>query len=257
MSSAEATVDPYFAIDADTLRDALDPVTALVNECKIHLDGDGWRITAVDPANVGMIDLEIGTEAFDGYTGDGEVIGVNLDRLTDVLSMADGDDTVDIELDTETRKLGISIGGLSYTLALINPDSIRQEPDIPDLNLPATYVAEGRELSRAVTAADLCSDHVEMRGPDGDTFEIVAEGDTDDVEVTIDGEGLLSGAHTGEGPVESLFSLDYLEDMAQPIGADTEVSVVLGSEMPVKLRYSLADGRVSVVNMLAPRVQSE
>ena len=38
---------------------------------------------------------------------------------------------------------------------------------------------------------------------------------------------------------------------------DAEVSLLLGSEMPVKLRYSLSNGHVEVVNMLAPRIKSE
>jgi len=171
--------------------------------------------------------------------------------------MADSDDMVQMELDEETRKLHIAIDGLEYTLALISPDTIRQEPDIPDLDLDGTYVATAAELGRAVTAADLCSDHIEVVGVDADELQFAAAGDTDDVEITVDGDRLISGQHSGDGAVASLFSLDYLDDMTTPMPSDAEVSLRVGQEFPVKLRYSLADGSVSVVNMLAPRVQSE
>jgi proliferating cell nuclear antigen len=243
-------------VEADTLAAALDSVSVLVDECKIHLNADGLEIRAVDPANVGMVDMALNASAFAHYEADGGVIGVNLDRLEDVLGMADSDDMARLNLDEEARKLVIVIGGLEYTLALIDPDSIRQEPDIPDLELPATYVFEGDELGRAVTAADLVSDHIDIRAEDETQLVIAAEGDTDDVEVTVAEDDLLSGRLDGDR-AESLFSLNYLKSMAGPIDGDTEVSLVAGNEMPLKLRYSMHEGDVSVTNMLAPRIQSE
>jgi proliferating cell nuclear antigen len=52
-------------VDAETLRTALDSVSVLVDECKIHLEEDGFSIRAVDPANVGMVDLTLDREAFE------------------------------------------------------------------------------------------------------------------------------------------------------------------------------------------------
>ena len=75
----------------DTLQDTLDPVSALVDECKIRLNEDGLSIRAVDPANVGMVDMSLAKSAFESYEADGGVIGVNLDRFEDVLSMGDSD----------------------------------------------------------------------------------------------------------------------------------------------------------------------
>lgn len=244
-------------VQADVLEDTLAPVRALVAECKIHCEPDGLEIRAVDPANVGMVDLDLDAGAFASYSADGGLIGVDLDRLADVVGMADAGDMVHLDLDEETRTLDISIGGLDYTLALINPDSIRQEPDLPDLDLPATYVLEAQEVSRAVSAADLVSDHIEIVGASSGEVRFVADGDTDDVEVTVGEAGLMSGRHNGDGPVASLFSLDYLNDMAGVIDSDGELSLRVGQEFPVKMRYSAVDGALEVVNMLAPRVQSE
>ena len=202
---------------------------------------------------MGMADVSLPERAFESYEADGGVIGVNLDRLQDVLSMGSSGDLAKLELNEETRKLHIQIGELSYTLALIDPDSIRKEPDIPDLELPADVAFEGSELSRAVTAADLVGDHVSLSAdPDDETFVVSAQGDTDDVKVEL-GNDDLADADVTEG-AESLFSLDYLEDMARPIGSDVIVSFRLGSEMPVKFRYT--NGGARVQHLLAPRIQS-
>src|SRR6056297_4225595 len=215
-------------VSADTLKAALDSVSVLVDECKIHLEDDGLEIRAVDPANVGMVDLRLDAAAFESYETDGGLIGVNLSRLEDIAGMADSGQLVHLELDEETRKLHIAIDGLEYTLALIDPDSIRQEPDLPDLDLAAEIVIEGRDIDRAVTAADMVSDHIALGVNEADEyFYVDAEGDTDDVHLELTREDLID---LTVGPAHSLSSLDYLKDMNKAIPNDGEVSVELGEE---------------------------
>jgi len=242
-------------VSADTLQETLDSVSVLVDECKIHLDEDGLSIRAVDPANVGMVDLDLGAAAFESYEADGGLIGVNLSRLEDIAGMADAGQLVQLELDEETRKLHIQIDGLEYTLALIDPDSIRQEPDIPDLDLPAHVVIEGRDIDRAVTAADMVSDHIALGVDTADElFYVDAEGDTDDVHLELTRDQLID---LEAGDAHSLFSLDYLKDMNKAIPKDAEVELELGDEYPVKLHFDIAEAQGRVTYMLAPRIQSE
>ncbi|WP_136688810.1 DNA polymerase sliding clamp [Halorhabdus amylolytica] len=242
-------------VSADTLRAALDSVSVLVEECKLRLEDDGLHIRAVDPANVGMVDLFLEAAAFESYETDGGVIGVNLSRLEDIAGMAETDQLIHLELDEETRKLEIAIDGLEYTLALIDPDSIRQEPDLPDLDLAAEIVLEGRDLDRAVTASDMVSDHIALGVEETDElFYVDAEGDTDDVHLELDRGDLID---LTAGPARSLFSLDYLKDMNKAIPSDAEVRMELGEEFPVKMHFDIAEGQGSVTYMLAPRVQSD
>ena len=242
-------------VSADTLGAALDSVGVLVDECKIRLEEEGLTIRAVDPANVGMVDLELSATAFESYETDGGVIGVNLDRLEDIVAMADSGQLVHLELDEETRKLHISLDGLEYTLALIDPDSIRQEPDLPDLDLSSEVVIEGKDIARAVKAADMVSDHIALGvDPDAEQFYVDAEGDTDDVHLELGREDLID---LTPGKARSLFSLDYLKDMNKAIPKDAEVTMELGEEFPVKMHFGFAEGDGHVTFMLAPRIQSD
>ena len=242
-------------VSASTLQDALDSVSVLVDECKVRLNEGALSIRAVDPANVGMVDLTLEAAAFESYEADGGVIGVNLARLEDIAGMANSGDLIHLELDEETRKLHIETDGLSYTLALIDPDSIRQEPDIPDLDLPGEIVVEGAQLDRGITAAAMFSDHIRLRVDEADeAFFVEAEGDTDDVDLELGREDLIA---LTAGPADSLFSLDYLKDMNRAIPGDAEVTVELGEEFPVKLHYGFAEGLGQTTFMLAPRIQSD
>ena len=235
---------------------ALNPVSTLVDECKIRLDGSGLSIRAVDPANVGMVDLELAAGEFESYEADGELVGVNLSRLEDIVGMADAGQLIQFELDEQTRKLHIQIDGLEYTLALIDPDSIREEPDIPDLDLPAEVVVEGGDIGRAVTAADMVSDHIALGVDEGEElFYVDAEGGTDDVHFELGPEDYISLA---PGEAHSLFSLDYLKDMGKAIPGDAEVTIELGEAFPVKMHFGGGDdGKSQVTYLLAPRIKSD
>jgi proliferating cell nuclear antigen len=46
-------------INAETLRDAIDSVSSLVDEVKFSISENGLELKAVDPANVAMVSLKM------------------------------------------------------------------------------------------------------------------------------------------------------------------------------------------------------
>jgi proliferating cell nuclear antigen len=229
------------------------PLT-IVDEAKVRFDSDGLSLRVVDPANVAMVDVRVPADAFDAFEASEGVIGLSIDRLDEIISMANGNELVQLELNEETRKLDVEVGGkLSFTQALIDPDSIRAEPDIPDLDLPAVVGIPGSEIGRGLSAADLVSDHVRLAAdPEDKAFHVAATGDTDDVDVTLNGD-TLTDVDVSE-PCESLFSLDYLQDIERAIPTDETVAFQLGNEMPV--RFGFETDAANVECMLAPRIES-
>ncbi|KTG10803.1 DNA polymerase [Haloprofundus marisrubri] len=239
---------------ADTLSKTLSPVGTLVDECRIHLDAEGLRISAMDPATVGVVELSLDRRAFESYEADGGVVGVDVERLDDVVGMANSDDLVHLELDEETRQLRIRIGGLEYTLALVDPDVVRQEPDLDALELPASAVVEGRQFDQAIRAAEMVSTHVAVGVDEGEEqLYVDAEGDMDTVHYELDDDDLVD---LDVAPAHSLFSLDYLADMNRVVPTDTELTLELGEEFPMRLSYEFADGTGEVLYFLAPRIQN-
>jgi len=247
-----------FRIPVATLSDAIAALRTIVDEAKLRFDDDGFQSRAVDPANVAMVDVGISDAAFKRLNvGDETTLGINLETLADVLGMAESDDDLIARLNAETRKLELSFPntGLEYTCALIDPDAIRQEPDIPDLDLGGEFVVPGRAIDRGLSAADLVSDHIRLTGVADDTVRLSADGDTDSVDLEISSDDdLIDGALDGDKE-ESLFSLDYLTDITRPIGSDSAVTVDLGSEMPVKMHFETGGGDINVSAMVAPRIQ--
>ncbi len=244
-------------INAGLLKSSVDTVSVLVDECKVRLDEDGLSIKAVDPANVGMVELDIPADSFESYEADDELLGLNLVRFQDITGMANKGDSIVMELDEETRKLLIRIDGLRYTLSLIDPDSIHQEPNVPDLDLPGNVILPGREIRRGVKAAGMVSDHMAFGVSDDEgSFYMSAEGDTDDVRVDLRDDDVIE-LETGGETAQSLFSLDYLDSMAKAIPNDAQVEVEVGDDYPVKMRFEVSGGEAQVTYLLAPRIENE
>lgn len=144
---------------------------------------------------------------------------------------------------------------LEYEMALIDPDSVRNRPDIPDLDLEAEAVVEAADIDRSVTAADMVSDHIAL-GVDleDELLYVEAEGDTDDVHLELGDDELIE---FDPGDAHSMFSLDYLIDLEKAMPNDAEVTLELGTEFPVKLHFDYAEGDGQSTQMLAPRIQSD
>jgi proliferating cell nuclear antigen len=236
------------AINAEVFKDAIEAVSTLVDEAKFRITKDSISARAVDPANVAMVAFDLNAKAFDTFEATDGEIGIDLVRFMDILGMTARDDRLELNLNEETRKLEIRTGGLAYTLSLLDPSSIRKEPKVPTLELPAKIVLNGAELKRAVKAAEKVSDHMAL-------FYVEAEGDLDKVRLEIPESSLISLQSTGN--VRSLFSLDYLNDIVKSLGKAEQVNIDLGSDYPVKLTFSIASGNGSVIYLLAPRIESE
>lgn len=243
-------------IGASYLQQLVDTHTPLVNECKMHFHEGGISVRVVDPANVAMALTDLGTEAFESYDCPGSaVVGVNLNALDDRLGLANSGDLIHFSLDMETRRLKLRVRNINQHAALIDPDALRSEPDLPDLNLPNWHTITGGDLAEAVAAADMVSDHISIRGdPDEGLVSYEAEGDTDESYVEYGDEEVIASNVPEEAA--SLYSLDYLDEIATPIPDDSEVEIKFGDDHPMILEYECSEGAQSTTNFLAPRVQS-
>lgn len=247
--------DPAFraSVRAETIRTAIESVHALVSECRVRLAADGLHIAATDPATVASVTLDVAATAFDTYEGNAGLIGVDVDRLVAILGVADRDQSVEFALDAESGTLHVAVERLEYTMALIDPESIRSPPDPSklDFEYAAETVIESNDLNRAVRAGDMVADHVAIGMEEDDALYVEAEGDTDDISLTLeDGDRIESSP----GPAHSLFSLDYLADIDRAIPADSELRLQLGEEIPLAIDYDIADETGTVEYVLAPRM---
>lgn len=255
------TTEPTFqaVTAAGVIADAVDAVDALVEECIVAAGPGGLTAAAQDPATVALVSLDLPASAFESYEASGVDLGVDLGRLGDVVGMADADDPVHLALDAESRTLGVRVGELVYTLGLIDPEVIREPPDMGDLSdrFAADVTIAGREVAHFVRAADMVADHLELGATD-EGFSAAAEGDADEVRVDHPGdecEAFDVDRGDDADEVTSLFSVSYLDAVAGVVPGDADVRVRFGDGQPVEFTFDRDGGSVRYV--VAPRIRKQ
>ena len=229
----------------------VDPMEALVSECRVRFGPSGVTLRATDPAKAALVAVEAEQSAFETYRASETTVGVDVERLAEVVGLADGETTVTLR--PETRRLRIEAGGVAYETTVLEPDRVRDAPRRTALesefDYEASFGTRAATVTRAVRAAELVSDHLVVRGDErGVAFE--AAGDTDECVVRVDAAEL---ADPSLGPAESIFSLDYLSVVERAMPSDTAVSVWAGAETPMAVEYEATDG-VCAEWVISPRI---
>lgn len=249
------TVDALTAIaEAGTLDKTVEIVDSVADESVMRFGREGYRCVLVSPSNVYMARVHLSEGGFE-TVGEGMFpAGINHEAFADYIGKADDGQLVNLSFDAETGYLNVAFGPFDRDFALIDTDSIRKEPDIPELELSNTFEIGGEMLKDVIDVSQMTSDHVKIEGdPNDECVRFVADGDTDTNTATLDEE--LGFADVKES-CHSLVSLDYLEDAVKVIPKSATVEVRFGDEFPVKLFWEYADGNGQVEQMIAPRVTS-
>lgn len=242
-------------IDADTFRELIDAISALVGECRLHVSESGIATRAVDTSNVAMISLELDAAAFQTYSATQTEIGLDIAKMKNILGMVGKNDPIDLELDAEGRKLSVSFKSYRYSISLLDTKTIRKDPNPPTLNLPAVVKVTGEVLNNAIKAASVVSDKIAFKiDPTESTFTMIAEGDTDNIKLEL-GKDEIEFVQVAEA--RSLFSLDYLKDMGKVIGRSNLIEIQLGIDHPVQFLFTIAQDSGRVTYLLAPRIEAD
>jgi proliferating cell nuclear antigen len=177
-------------IAAQSLKDSIEALNALVPEARFVFKPEGLSVKAVDPANVAMVSLDLSSKAFESYEAEGTELGIDLKKMNEVLGMASKDEVIGLELDEVEHRLLITMRGLAYTMALIDLSAIRKEPKMPALVLPGHVTIRGEDFRRAVKAVGKISGYISV-GIAGYSFFMVGEGDTDNVRFELTREQVV------------------------------------------------------------------
>jgi proliferating cell nuclear antigen len=237
---------------ADVLKTLIDATSTLVDEVKVHVTPEGLSLKAVDPAHVAMVELTLRAAAFQEYKADSMDMGVDLEKFKEVLKLASGDDEVELDFDATGHRLVMRIGNVTRKMSLVDTSAIN-DPKVPKLDLAAHITLNPSELERGIRASEAIADHVVLTA-DKDGFELLAEGDTDQVHLRLD-KSMLAELRTNE-KVKSLFSLDYFANMVKAAKGSSGIHINLGNDYPVKIEFDLAGGNGHVTYLLAPRIES-
>lgn len=282
-----AELSPSLADDAvATIRTHGDPIRSwarliapVVDEARLRIDEDGLHVTAVDPANVFLVDVTAPAAGFEEFETDGETtVGLHLGRFRDAIEWArkrgDDGDPVAIEVLDDLPRMRVTVTREDQQMQrvfewfTINPESVRPSPEIPDLDLYNRATPGVRALDDAVSAIDTYHDHVHLSRdgtdlllatkPDGDTMPTTDEdGEKPEEAVRLAATAWDTRDEDAAEADSSWFSIDYLDDLTGALTAAKADRVVLmwGDQYPARFAFEYEDWGFSGHYMVAPRIQ--
>lgn len=232
-------------------------ISDLISEGLFQLTDDGIQLVAADPAMVALVDFQMEKEVFESFELDGETkVGLNLENFYSILRRANSNDTLVFEMKEDDSKFYITMENSStreFSLPILN----LSEDDIPDTqNLDFSFEAELETsvLESAIKDALVVGDAVRITA-DSDGINITAEGDQSSADFHIDGdaEGVLE---IQGGDANSMFSLDYLNNMIGAKKLADTVAIKMGEDFPMRMEFEVPE-KANLSFVLAPRIEEE
>lgn len=247
----------------DILTTMLEAADSLVNEIRLHFREDELHLRGVDAANAAMYYLTLEPQIFEHYSSDGCTQGIDIGKLDDMLGHADAGDLVQLQWGEATNwKLNVQFGDVNSNISMIDPDQIRHDPDVPDVDLPTRFRVPASVLKTASDLTGMASDHLTVTtDPEEGQVAFYGEGDLDDVTVSrTEGEGELEFFEHQEAS-RSMFSVEYWNDIASVLdsNATQQVRVRMGTEFPIRMDTEIGpdeDHTFDAEFTLAPRIDN-
>ena len=238
-------------IKMENLREIVEVVSTLVSEVKLSISKDGLEAKAVDPSHVAMLVLQLQKGVFEEFTGEPTDIGVDVEKLKEVLRLAKPGDVIDLQFDGKNR-LVAGVGRLTRQMAVVDPAGIT-DPKVPNVNPPASVTVKTEDMRQGIRGSESFTDHVTLSlEPDG--FTMHSEGDTDRLDLKIPKESL--SRLDVKDAVKSMYPLDFFSAMVKSIAAE-ETTLHVGNEYPLKVEFGMGSGRGEGRYLLAPRVEED
>jgi len=240
-------------IRMEVLREMVEVISTLVSEVKLGISKDGVEIKAVDPSHVAMLVLKLNKNVFEEFTGEPTEIGLDVEKVKEVLRLCKPGDVLDLQYDGGKNRLVLHVGKVTRHMSVVDPAGIT-DPKVPNVSPPGVAVVKMEELRQGIRGSESISDHVTIT-LDAEGFTMHSEGETDRVDLKLPKEALkrLEAKET----VKSMYPLDFFSNMVKSITSSDEVTLFVGNEYPLKIEFKVAGDKGEGRFLLAPRVEED
>ncbi len=238
-------------VKMEVLRELVDVVSTLVSEVKLSISKDGLEAKAVDPSHVAMLVLKLQKSVFEEFTGEATEIGVDVEKLKEVLRLSKPGDILELQFDGKNR-LVASVGRVTRQMAVVDPAGIT-DPKVPNVSPPALVTVKTEDVRQGIRGSESFTDHVTLT-LEPEAFTMHSEGDTDRLDLRIPKE-TLARLDVKE-PVKSMYPLDFFSAMVKSIASE-EATLHVGNGYPLKIEFAMGMGRGEGRYLLAPRVEED
>lgn len=238
--------------DATIFKDSISTINGLVTEANIVLNDEGLSIICLDPANVALCAFKMSKSEFLEWTVNEDTeIGVKLSDLKQVLSRGDKNST--LYLSSVNDKLNVAMIGKNgkkkeFNLGIIAPDGKKQK--VPDLKFTVELVIDNMVLKDGIADVAVVAESVAFNIADK-KFNISGAGDINNANSEMDSIVTIYP----EAGFKSKYSIEYLDKFTS-CKLSKNVKIGFGKDYPVKFSYVNDKGTISMIFVVAPRIEN-
>jgi proliferating cell nuclear antigen len=241
--------------DARYWKACIDSIVGLIDEGTFSITKDGVSLKAMDPSGISLVSFSIPNKAFSKYEIDKtSTVGLNIDNLSKILNssrvneqlvMKEKDNKFTIEFISQNSRR-------RYRLPLIETrkEAVDKEPKI---EFDAIVEVKSDHLKEMLKDANLLSTYIGFK-TDKDSFVVVAKGDAGELEEEHLGTADAIKRIEVKKPTGATFNLDYLERMISACPQNSNVTLSLKTEEPIRIDYKI--GEAMLAYYLAPYMES-
>lgn len=243
--------------EASTWKTIIEALSALVKEIYFSADESGLHARAIDEAHIAMVDLSFPKEAFQDYTCTGETkFGISLTEMMQIMRRAGGSDSLELTVDENKNKLEIKLKSnkvtRNFSLSLLG-DTSGEEIPVPKIEYNTVITIVAGMFKDAIKDAEVIGDYILLETTP-DVLKVAAEGNTGNVEVTIDKETDQLYKYEVREDSKAIYALKYLSDMTKAVSSTDTLEIEYSSDMPLKIGFeTLGGGKLEYY--LAPRIE--
>lgn len=233
-----------------SFRSFFDVMAKVLPEACFQISDQGIKLNARDPSSVVMVDFHLKAEFFDEFeVDDQKEIGVNIDKLRDILKRSGNSDTIIIDDIGSKMNIQISNGSKKeFKLPLRDVES----QDIDEDSFAFSSFAE--------LTPDVFQEGIDDAAVMGDAAEIIVNNEELEIKTADSNEAKFT-ADKSEGGIRNLkgdgegsrYALDFLEKIMSARKLSDELSIKFGPNQPLSLEFQ-EDERFRLKFLLAPRI---
>ena len=239
-------------IPGDKYKELFGSIGIIAPETVLHITNEGIRTSMIDTANVALVSVDYKPSNFEKYElVESFDMGIDLKSITGLKTMIKKGSIVlfEVERSGENYWYTITIDGTETRIKALDPLTIRKEPKEPVIELKQRISFMAGSFIEGVKEGAKISDKVYLTMDNG-AFTMLFEGN-----VTKQNRNIpVDSFNQGVPKVRSLFSLDYVKDMAKVMNKKENVVLYMGDNHPFKMVRET--DITNITFMLAPRIES-
>lgn len=247
------------SISKNRLETIITSAKEIAKEGRIWVFDDHLEIGVIDPANVAMIEFpQIDADIFETFDTNPGVLGVEFDVLHSYFDTLKDGSTVTLSLD-DSHKLTLTDGTIEWQYATLDPETVREQPDLPPIKADLTATIPRDCLDDVADAGSKVSKILHITTEtDSTQLQFNAKGDTDTLDFDPMDRTDNVKIKTAD-PATSLFSIEWLETTASIMEEAEVVRLDMGDDFPLWINANLAaeddDISLPVTQVIAPKIK--